>query len=230
MFLSVVAVAFMLCLLPEVSWADLPKRDLLVELRQIQEGQESLESQDAPTGIDAGSAGYTAGTAPAGAVLVPQQVRVRNGEKASLRLLLSTPMQWTQSVGSQAASVNATTSATTSAATSTTLSSSNTANTVNQSLTWMEAGQSITLTPRWPGGKLPALVELEMQSAVMDERTSSDLPAITRQQVSTTVSAPLRQWVTIASSAGTFSSSSGRYSSAGAAQSRRLVQIRISPP
>jgi hypothetical protein len=225
MFLSAVAAAFMLCLLPAVSWADLPKRDLLVELRQIQEGQENLGSQDAPNGVDTGSTAYTAGTAPAGAVLVPQQVRVRNGEKANLRLLVSTPMQWSQSVGSQTATQNA---STTSAATSTTLSASNTANTVNQSLTWMEAGQNITITPRWPGGKQPATVELEMQSAVMDERTSSDLPAITRQQVSTTVSAPLRQWVTIASSGS--AASSGRYSSAGAAQARRLVQIRVSPP
>jgi hypothetical protein len=225
MFLSGTVVAFLLCLMPALSWAELPKRDLLVELRQVQEGQETQGGQDAHNGVDPGGAAYTVGTAPAGAVLVPQQVRVRNGEKASLRLLLSTPMQWTQSVGSQASSVNV---SSTGAATSTNLSSSNTANTANQSLTWMEAGQSITLTPRWPGGKQPAMVELEMQSAVMDERTSSDLPAITRQQVGTTVSAPLNQWVTIASSGS--AASSGRYSSAaGVAQARRLVQIRVSP-
>ena len=54
------------------------------------------------------------------------------------------------------------------------------------------------------------------------------LPATQRQQVLTTVTAPLRQWVTIATT-GT-STPRNTYSSAGAGNAMQLIQIRISPP
>ena len=139
---------------------------------------------------------------------------MRNGEKASLQNNLSLPMQWVQKVESQSATLG-------------TASASGSANAsgVTQAITTMESGQSLTVTPHWPGGKQAVKLEIEMQSSAVEERTGSDLPPTTRQRYSTTVSAPLSQWVTIATSGS--ESRAGTYSNAGTSNGRRLIQIRV---
>lgn len=193
-----------------VAWAAPPKVDLTVELRQVKERQ---EDQDNPQAGNSG--GYTVGTANRAVEFAPQQVRVRNGEKASLQINQSMPMQWVQKIESQSATLSA-------AGTS---ASSNSGG-VTQAVTWMESGQSLTVTPNWPGGKQAVKVEIEAQASAVDERTSSDLPATSRQRYSTTVSAQLNQWVTIARSGQ--AARAGSYSSAGSSDGRRLTQIRVS--
>jgi hypothetical protein len=141
-------------------------------------------------------------------------VRVRNGEKASLHINQSMPMQWVQKIESQSATLSAASA-----------SASSNAGGVTQAVIWMESGQSFTATPHWPGGKQAVKLEIEVQSSAVDERTSSDLPATARQRYSTTVSAPLNQWVTIATSGS--SARPGAYSSAGMADGRRLIQVRV---
>jgi hypothetical protein len=140
---------------------------------------------------------------------------VRNGEKASLQINQSMPMQWVQKIESQSATLSAASA-----------SASSNSGGVTQAVTWMESGQSLTVTPRWPGGKLPVKIEIEVQSSALDERTSSDLPATQRQRFSSTVSAPLNRWVTISSSGKP--ARAGSYSSAGSSDGRRLTQIRVS--
>ena len=90
----------------------------------------------------------------------------------------------------------------------------------------MESGQSLSVTPSWPGGKQAVRLEIEAQASTVDERTSSDLPATTRQRYSTTVSVALNRWVTIARSGQ--AARAGSYSSAAATDGRRLTQIRVS--
>lgn len=201
------------CLAPAAAWAQASKpvtvravvHDLTVELRQVKDGE-----QDNP---NASSGAYTVGTANRAVDFVPQQVRVRSGEKASLQINQSMPMQWVQKIESQSATLSA-------AGTSASSQSGG----VTQAVTWMESGQSFTVTPNWPGGKKPVRLEIEVQSSAVDERTSSDLPATARQRYSTTVSAPLNQWVTIATSGR--STRAGSYSSSGTSDARRLMQIR----
>jgi len=200
----------LLCLAPISAHAAPPKVDLTVELRQIKEGQ---EDQDNPQAGNSG--GYSVGTANRAVDFAQQQVRVRNGEKASLQINQSMPMQWVQKIESQSATLSA-------AGTS----ASNNSGGVTQAVTWMESGQSLTVTPSWPGGKQVVKVEIEAQASAVDERTSSDLPATSRQRYSTTVSAPLNQWVTIARSGQ--AARAGSYSSAGSSDGRRLTQIRVS--
>jgi hypothetical protein len=177
-------------------------RDLTVELRQVKYGEQ--DNPDAP-----GNA-YTAGTANRAVDFAPQQVRVRSGERASLQINQFMPMQWVQKIESQSATLSAASSQT---------------GGVTQAVTWMESGQSFTVTPHWPGGKKPVKLEIEVQSSVVDERTSSDLPTTARQRYRTTVSAPLNQWVTIATSGR--AAGAGSYSSSGTSDARRLVQIRV---
>ncbi len=209
-FVPALTTAFVfLCLAPIAALAAPPKVDLTVELRQVKEGQEDQVSPQAGSG-----SAYTVGTANRAVDFAPQQVRVRNGEKASLQINQSMPMQWVQKIESQSATLSA-------AGTS----ASNTSGGVTQAVTWMESGQSLTVTPHWPGGKQAVKIEIEVQSSAVDERTSSDLPATSRQRTTTTVSAPLYQWVTIASSGST--AKAGSYSSGGSSEGRRLIQIRV---
>jgi hypothetical protein len=218
-FAKALTITALVCLAPTATWAEKLDRvivravvqDLTVELRQVKEGREGQEDQNSP---QTSGGAYTVSTANRAADFAPQEVRVRNGEKASLHINQSMPMQWVQKIESQSATLTAASA-----------SVSQNSGGVTQAVTWMESGQSLTVTPHWPGGKQAVKLDIEVQSSAVDERTSSDLPATSRQRYSTTVSAPLRQWVTIATSGST--STAGSYSSAGASDGRRLIQVRV---
>ena len=213
-FKVLIAVAAVACLTPLANWAQTPKRetvreiarDLTVELRQVKDGEQDNPN---PTG-----GAYSVGTANRAVDFSAQQVRVRSGEKASLQINQSLPMLWVLKVESQSATLTAASA-----------SASSSAGGVTQAMTWMESGQSFTVTPHWPGGKQAVKVEIEAQSSAVEERTGPDLPTTARQRYSTTVTAPLNQWVTIATSGSV--SRSGSYSSTGTSDTRRLVQIRV---
>lgn len=183
------------CLL--LSWAEaqLPKRDLTVELRQIEEGREEGSS-------------YRAGPSDAAPLLAPQKIQVRNGEKASLRMNLSVPIQWVEAAQA---------------------GSSHSGAGVKQALQWFDVGQTLSVTPRWPGGNRDAAVEVEVQQAEMVTRNNADLPSQSRSQFSSTVTAPLAQWVTIAAT-GPGPARQGSYSSEGHGGVRRLLQLRVMVP
>ena len=196
--------------------APLPKRDLTVELRQTEEGREEGNH-------------YLAGSAD-NSVWEPQMVQVRNGEKALLRMNAAFPMQWTQSVSGQAAGSNKSGtagSAATGGSTNVNVNN-NAASSVTNALHWFDAGQSISVLPRWPGGSKPAVVEIEVQRAAMDQRVGADLPEQTRNTVSTTLTLPLAEWVTIAATGK--AAKAGTYSSESGLQVRRLLQIRVMAP
>jgi len=92
----------------------------------------------------------------------------------------------------------------------------------------MDAGQSIKVHPRWPGAKQSVTVDIEVQSASIEARVGEELPEQSRSQAATTVSAPLGQWVTIASTGS--SPQRGLYSSEATNDTRRLLQIRVLTP
>lgn len=185
--------------------AALPKRDLLVELREVQAGGESGE-------------GYSVSTAATAPSRVPLSLVVRNGEKGSVRLQQSVPLQWVQSVQSQSSSVVVPGA-----------SAASSGGGLSQSLHWLEVGQSITLTPRWPGGKKEVSLELEVQQAEIQTVHNADLPNQLRIQTSTQLTLPLNQWTTIATS-GKDPAATGSYNSEARADARRLLQLRVSAP
>ena len=180
--------------------AELPQRDLMVELRQVE---------------DAG--GVTVSTQSREPLLTPQQIRVRNGAKASLRLEQALPMQWVKAASVQTESLSAAG-----------VTSRSSGGSVVNAVTWMEAGQSLSVQPRWPGGKQAVTVELEVQAAAVGDRIGAELPTQSRSQTATTVSAPLGQWVTIATTGS--SPARGVYSSEATRESRRLMQLRVLAP
>lgn len=180
--------------------AELPKRDLVVELRQVE---------------DAG--GVTVSTQSREPLLSPQQIRVRNGTKASLRLEQALPMQWVKAASAQTESLSAAG-----------VTSRSSGGSVVNEVTWMEAGQSLSVQPRWPGGKQAVTVDIEVQAAAVGDRIGSELPTQSRSQTATTVSVPLGQWVTIATSGS--SPARGVYSSEATNESLRLMQLRVLAP
>ena len=181
--------------------AELPRRDLTVALRQVE---------------DAG--GVTLGTQSREPLLAMQQVRVRNGAKASLRLSQSIPMQWVQSASSQSESLSAGG-----------VTASRNGGSVNNAVVWMDEGQSLTVQPRWPGARQAVTVEIEVQSAAVGDRVGGELPTQARSHMNTTVSAPLGEWVTIATTGGD-NAPRGVYGTDPAGESRRLLQLRVLAP
>jgi hypothetical protein len=190
----------MLAALPAL--AELPKRDLVVEMREVD--------------VAAGGA-YTVGTQASQPLLAPQQVRVRNGEKASLSLGRSMPMQWIASASAQSASLSLAGA-----------SASSRGGSLTSAVTWMDSGQSIKLQPSWPGAQQSVSVEIEVLSTRVEASNGAELPAQARSQLATTVSAPLGQWVSIAFTGK--SPESGVYDSDAASDPRRLLQIRVLAP
>jgi hypothetical protein len=182
--------------------AQLPQRNLIVDVRQVEAGNEG---------------GYSVSTQARETLMAAQTVNVRNGEKASLNVSTSMPMQWVQSVSVQSASMAASG-----------VSANNTGGGVSNDLVWLEAGQSLQVQPRWPGGKQPVRVDIEVQSTHVAPRSGTELPDQTKSQLTTTVNVPLGQWLTIAISGS--APQAGVYRSQSAANSQRLLQIRVLAP
>ena len=187
----------------------LPARDVTVELRQIE------ETFGEPAGY---SVSANAGAGPA--ALSYQKILVRNGEKASLKMGQSTPKQWVQSVTSGSSTTSATGTAT---------SAANTAFGATNVLEWLQSGYSITVQPRWTGGNKAATVEFELEQKDLQTHNNADMPTQAHRQFSSTVTAPLAQWVTV-SSAGEVPKP-GVYSSNPAHKAgRQALQIRVLVP
>jgi hypothetical protein len=192
-----------------VNWL---RRDMVVELRQIaadNEGHESDDGADVP-------GGYSVATVTTDDRMATYRVRVQNGEKAQLRFTQSQPIQWVQTATSQ----------TTNLALGGTSVGQNTG-AVSLEHAAVDTGYTLLLTPRWAGGTKPVQAVLDLQTTSVNAGTVGNAASSTRSQLSTTVTVPLRQWVTVATSGS--SVANGTYRSAGASGGLQLIQIRISP-
>lgn len=194
----------------------LPARDLTVELRQLQEGS------DLP-------GHYTAGT-DTGRAWEAQTLQLRNGETAQLRMHEAIPMQWTQAVGAQGISHGGGAGSGGSKGSANAVAHPNTNSQagVSQALVWFDAGQSLSVQARWPGGSKPVVLFIEVQRAALAARSGADLPAQLRNTVSTTLTIPLAEWVTVAASGKPLKP--GVYRSDAGELGRRLLQVRVMAP
>ena len=185
----------------------LPQRDVTVELRQIEEGYGE------PTGYSVSS---NAGSGLS--ALAYQKILVRNGEKATLRMGQSSPKQWVQSIANNSTSASSAGNI-----------ASNATPSVTNVLEWLQSGYSITVQPRWPGGNKAATVELELEQKDLQTVSNADMPNQTKRQFSSTVTAPLAQWITISSSGEV--PKTGVYSTSSANKAgRQALQIRVLVP
>jgi hypothetical protein len=236
------AVLLLAALMPGLANAErpLPQRDLLIELREA-DSRQAL----------AGAPGWSVRSADASAARerAPQQVRVLNGASASLRLTVTRPLQVWQAApgmpqtialapGGLPPAPRPGTPRPSTAPTGTPPPAVGLPATpqLGASLPmavpqtqWIEAGQHLTLRPRWPGGREPVTVTVSADSSRIDPSVapgSAELPQQTGAQVVTTVSAPLGQWITLA--AGGAVDDDMTVVASGQAAARRVLQLRVS--
>lgn len=186
--------------------SELPKRNLSVELRQVEERE--------ATSYTAGSTGQSMSSAV-------QWVQVRNGEKATLRLSHTTTLQWVQSVMAPVG---------TSADGGSTAPVPSNVGTVgvNSGMVMVESGQSLIVKPQWTGGSAPVTVEVELQTTQLQSDHTSPIPNQLRSTLGTVVDAPMGYWVVIATEGQ--APASGGYSSEGGKATRKSWQIRVQAP
>jgi hypothetical protein len=195
------AAALALGLLLAVARAAPPERDLLLEIREVQEG----------------GTGYVVGTEPQVPLLPPRRVQVHNGQPARMNFMQTTPIEWT------AAAVQGRTSQGTGGT-----SNYNGGAAVAQRLIWLQAGQNMVFLPRWNGGEKPVRVEVQVQTARIEPSTDGRLPTQQGSELQTVVDAPLGAWVTLART-GT-PAAQGTYRSDARDQRPRLLQLRVTLP
>jgi len=197
----------------------LPAGDLLVELREV----------DA-----APSSGWSARSGDAGAARQRpvQQVRVANGAKASVNVGVTRPLQTWQaapaallptSIAPPLSPPGAPAKAPPPPAPGQAMPMA------APDLQWLEAGQQLTVTVRWPGGREPASVVLSAKASRFDPTVapgSAEPPQRSDNKLETTVLAPLGQWVTLAAS-GADADDANVVASA-QAQAPRVLQLRVS--
>lgn len=103
---------------------------------------------------------------------------------------------------------------------------------------WIDLGQGLVVTPRWPGGRAPVTVELEARSGepaqgggVYSGRLDPD-GQVRRSEVSSTISVPLGEWTVVARNGGQSSrAQSGTLSTRSLDESRsELLEIRVTAP
>lgn len=136
-----------------------------------------------------------------------QQLRVLNGASASLRIGVTRPLQvWQAAPGAWLPAPVPTPQ-------------------------WIEAGQRLSVQPRWPGGREPVSVAITAASSRLDPTVapgSAELPQRAEARVATTLRAPLGQWVTLAATGAGDDRGDSVSSGQAAAAAQRVLQLRVS--
>jgi hypothetical protein len=188
----------------------LPQRNLVIEWRQIDDSETTstpaarlnttLSSSGAQINASSGTTVSTQRRSDSQAF--NQQLRVLNGGRATMRINHRVPVTWVEAAQIQTSTAVGYGSPT---------PPPRAGAAVVQGLAWLDAGRQITFQARWPGGDQPAVVDIHVDSAALEnERPTiaamnsggAALPVQTRSQTVTTVLAPLGQWVTIARTGG----------------------------
>jgi hypothetical protein len=94
---------------------------------------------------------------------------------------------------------------------------------------WVELVNGMEVSPRWPGGDAPVLLEIAAQSAGRATPQSGQ-PLPPQSSVFTTVQVPLGEWVEVARVQGRQSTLSGSGFAAATASRQRSLQVRVSLP
>lgn len=158
----------------------LPAVDLIVQIRVISETEWAAEtaarpSDDPPAqGVEISSAVRT----PPSARI--QEMRVLNGRSAEMSWSQALPIQWLQAAQRRSRTGGATEGG------------------IVNGLVWLRAGQSLSVQPRWSGGRDPVQVDFRIETRGIEERHSTDVPASSTQTWASTLSVPWGQWTTFA--------------------------------
>ncbi len=196
----------------------LPARNLLVEWRTSGERSQ----QERSTGLRQGQVTvdtrgvWATGTLQAGTVQTEsrqdstQQVQVLNGGRARLYVGTSQPLtvwQWAGPVGGGGSLGGYGPSSGGHVGNGATQGAYQGGQAAPQTV-WIDLGQGLSVSPRWPGGRAPVVVELEAQSRQSASPGGRLLGRVDpdgqtrRSELASTLSLPLGQWVVVARSGG----------------------------
>ena len=188
-----------------------PAVDLLVQVRMISDADWEIDPTNSRATASAapGSISLSSAATEPSAVQA-QEIRVRNGEQAALSWSQTLPIQWLQAASYRGS----------------TTGSNSRAGIVN-ALVWLRAGQSLSVRPSWPGGRHPVRVELQFDTESLGERQNQGVPSTQRQTTSSTLSAPLGQWITFAATGTAAPAQSPTTWSSQSRHGRQLMQLRV---
>ena len=148
------------------------------------------------------------------------QLQVQNGHSGSFQLGRALPVQWLQGAARGAAPP------------SSSARPADRAGAVDYAVTWVQAGQSLSVRPNWAGGDSPVTLELQFSRSTVQTAPAAVLPTTRSQQASSTLSLPLGVWTTFAATGVPQEAGEpGRVSTWSLAErGRQLMQVRVSLP
>jgi len=186
---------------PDALGASLPRRNLVIQVRLVgAEEAARAAADDVTQRAAAGNPGYTAGTRDVEeARPMIQTLHVQNGQRGSLRFTNAVPIQWVEAVGiAHRPGATGTAAAGNSTGSAAGVGAASGAALVN-AMTWIEAGQSLAVQPRWPGGAAPVTVDIEVVAERAGARPGIEPPVQERRLARSTLIVPLGRWMTFAS-------------------------------
>jgi hypothetical protein len=205
---------------PPTTTSKVPQRNLTVELRIVSEA----EAQGRGAGAQSVGSGAVVvrSQPPQDAEPTVQKVFVMNGERAHLQVSQAMPVQWVKSAVQQTGTTTAPSGAVTTGDT----------RGVENNVTWLDAAQSLQVLVRWSGGRQPAVIEVQVEGAVIETRPEQNMPNQSRTRLATKLAVPLGEWSTIGvTGARSVQQTAGAYSSQSAEPSAvRLMQVRVLAP
>jgi Bacterial type II and III secretion system protein len=191
----------------------LPLRNLLIEVRQVQSGSTQQSALETGAGVRIGDSGQISAQAQLLArqrqsqqgTTAQQQVMVFNGRNATIALRTSQPLRLLQSFVRNGRVI------------------------VAQGVAFIEAGTSFVATPRWDGTETVELSIAAEQSSAPLDGTRSVPGARSTSSAQSVLVVPMGQWTTIAQSELSSNNDAQGYgtNSASATQSSTEVQVRI---
>jgi hypothetical protein len=185
--------------------AAMPAVELRVDVRVIDEAKA------------AGHGDYTVNTR--GAAVPPTealQLQVHNGQRGTVQLGRALPVQWLQGAARGAAAS----------------APAERAGAVAYAVTWVSAGQSLSVRPQWAGGDSPVRVELQFTLSTLQPAPAAPLPGTGTLQAASTLRVPLGVWTSFAATGSPQAEAQpGRASTLSLADSgRQLLQVRVTLP
>lgn len=189
----------------------LPDVDLTVQVRVIGEAEWAAEAaarqapHPPPQGLEISSSAQASLSARI------QEIRVHNGRSATVSWSQALPIQWLQAAQYRSRMGGATDGG------------------IVNAWTWLRVGQSLSVQPRWSGGRDPVQVDLRIENQDIDGSRGTDIPASGTQSWASTLSVPWDQWTTFATTGTAQPSSNGATWStqSSPAHGLQFMQLRV---
>ena len=198
----------------EATQPALPAADLIVQIRMVSDAELAADVATSNATSSAAQRGLSVSSAvDESASARIQEIRVRNGESASMSWSQTLPIQWLQ-----AAEVRGGTGR-------------SAAGGFVNGLIWLRAGQSLSVQPRWTGGRERVRLDLRLETERVGDRQGQDVPPSSLQTSASTLSLPLGQWTTFAATGTAPPPLDPTTWSTQALRSggRQLMQVRVMP-